>query len=87
MIGMLDLAAQHINQWFEGSINDSLFNFVGQNHVFTCLKKIGFSDECAKIWQYNIRHTKSECFAICIWSWITDEPFNKPDGSLNDCLQ
>ena len=24
---------------------------------------------------------------LCIWSWITGEDNNKPDGSLNDCLQ
>ena len=61
--------------------------FSGQEHVFNCLKNLGFSDECSKIWQYNIKHTKEVCFGVCIWSWITNEPFNKPDGSLNDCIQ
>lgn len=30
-----------------------------------------------------------DCFLLqlCIWSWITGEDNNKPDGSLNDCLQ
>ena len=59
----------------------------GQEHVFKCLKDLGFSDECSKVWQYNIAHTKEVCFGVCIWSWITNEPFNKPDGSLNDCIQ
>jgi len=61
--------------------------FLGQQHVLNCLKEIGFSNECAKIWQYNIKHTKAECFSVCIWAWITNEPFNKPDGSLSDCIQ
>ena len=64
-----------------------LFQFPGQEHVFKCLKDLGFSDECSKVWQYNIAHTKEVCFGVCIWSWITNEPFNKPDGSLNDCIQ
>ena len=55
--------------------------------MFNCLKKIGFSDECAKIWQYNIKNTRSNCFEVCLISWITNEPLNKPDGSLNDCIQ
>ena len=60
--------------------------FIGQQHVLNCLKEIGFSNECAKIWQYNIKHTKAECFSVCIWAWITNEPFNKPDGSLRCVL-
>ncbi len=42
---------------------------------------------CSQIWLYNIKHTRKECLAVCMLSYITDEPFNKPDGSLNDCLQ
>lgn len=76
--------SDEISFWRRGLI---IFSFPGQEHVFNCLKNIGFSDECAKIWQYNIKHTKSECFSVCIWSWITDEDFCKPDGTINDCLQ
>ena len=60
---------------------------LGQQHVFNCLKNIGFSDECSKIWQYNIKNTRSKCFQPCIIAWITDAPLNNPDGSLNDCIQ
>lgn len=52
-----------------------------------CLRKIGFSEQCITIWAYNILNTRSKCFWVCMWSNVTKEPFNKPDGSLNDCLQ
>jgi len=52
-----------------------------------CLQRIGFSSDCIPIWEYNILNTRKECTALCIWSWITGEDNNKPDGSLNDCLQ
>ena len=52
-----------------------------------CLQKIGFSEQCITIWEYNILNTRDQCFWTCMWSDIRNEPFNKPDGSLNDCLQ
>eukprot|EP00116_Pleurobrachia_bachei_P008660 sb/3468922/ len=52
-----------------------------------CLRDIGFSEECISIWGYNIVNTRKECFWVCIKSAAEREPFNKPDGSLNDCLQ
>lgn len=52
-----------------------------------CLLRLGFSLPCVTIWEWNIVNTKDKCFETCIWSWITGEPNNKPDGSLNDCLQ
>lgn len=52
-----------------------------------CLKRLGFSDNCIPIWEYNIQNTRSKCFGICLKSWIMNEPFNLPDGSLNKCLQ
>jgi len=61
--------------------------FLGQQHVFNCLKKIGFSDECSKIWQFNIKNTRSKCFEPCIIAWITNEPLNNEDGTLNNCIQ
>ena len=63
----------------EGSISKKLMT--------DCLKRLGFSDNCIPIWEDNVDHTKSKCFWTCLKSWITNEPFNKPDGSLNDCLQ
>ncbi len=29
----------------------------------------------------------SRCLEKCLWSWWRGEANNKPDGSLNDCLQ
>jgi len=52
-----------------------------------CLMGLGFSMPCVTIWEWNIINTKQECFDVCVWSYITGEPNNKPDGSLNDCLQ
>ena len=86
-----------------------------------CLQRIGFSDNCIPIWEYNILNTRQECtrviediflefiknifwsiknifhklhsalatilLQVCIISWILGEDNNKPDGSLNDCLQ
>ncbi|TRY73604.1 hypothetical protein TCAL_08181 [Tigriopus californicus] len=52
-----------------------------------CMKDLGFSEECASIWHWNVKNTRSKCLEVCIKSFIEDEPFNKPDGSLNDCLQ
>lgn len=63
----------------EGLISDALME--------KCLKNLGFSDNCIPIWMDNTKNTSKECRWICLWSWITNEPFNKPDGSLNDCLQ
>jgi len=57
-------------------------------HLMTeCLKRIGFSDNCIPIWEDNTLNTRAQCFWPCLKSWATNEPFNKPDGSLNDCLQ
>lgn len=52
-----------------------------------CLYGLGFTSSCVDIWEYNVRNTRSECFWVCMKSWFKNEPFNKPDGSLNDCLQ
>jgi hypothetical protein len=52
-----------------------------------CLLDIGFSEQCAQIWLFNTVNTRKNCFTVCIIAWILNEPFTKPDGSLNDCLQ
>ena len=54
--------------------------------TLNCLEHLGFTSECAKTWYYNAHNTARRCFRPCIDSWINDEPFNNPDGSLNDCL-
>ena len=52
-----------------------------------CLIRLGFSMPCITIWEFNIQQTRQECWDLCILSWVSGEPNNKPDGSLNDCLQ
>ena len=61
--------------------------FVSRRFERECLKGLGFSDECLSIWHWNIENTVKACFQVCMLSWIHGEPNNKPDGSLNDCLQ
>ena len=60
---------------------------VSMNWAYECIKDLGFTDECTEIWVYNTANTRSDCFWVCMVSWFENEPFNKPDGSLNDCLQ
>ena len=52
-----------------------------------CLEEIGFSEECASVWAWNILNTKKRCFWICLWHWMKGSPNNNPDGSLNSCIQ
>ena len=52
-----------------------------------CIKSIGFTDACVDIWLYNSVNTRRECFWVCMKAWVTGQPNNNPDGSLNDCLQ
>jgi hypothetical protein len=56
------------------------------NWSMYCLEELGFSSACAETWYYNAKNTARECLWPCLESWIHQEPFNKPDGSLNDCL-
>lgn len=50
-----------------------------------CLRKLGFTAPCAWIWAYNTRHTRKKCLEPCLAA--LSEPYHKPDGSLNACLQ
>jgi len=52
-----------------------------------CLRSLGFSEACARIWSFNTENTRKECFGVCVRSWMSDEPSTRPDGSLNACLQ
>ncbi len=56
------------------------------NRSMHCLEDLGFSPACAETWYYNAKNTARECLWPCLASWLRQEPFNKPDGSLNDCL-
>jgi hypothetical protein len=50
-----------------------------------CLLGLGFDLPCAQIWAYNTAHTRSACLAPCIAAFT--DPYNRPDGTLNPCLQ
>ncbi len=50
-----------------------------------CLQALGFDLPCAQIWAYNTQHTRDRCLRVCL-SALT-QPYNNPDGSLNDCLK
>ncbi|RNA13468.1 hypothetical protein BpHYR1_012004 [Brachionus plicatilis] len=60
---------------------------LSESNGLNCLKEIGFTDQCAQIWLFNTKNTRRECFGVCIMAWILNEPYTKPDGSLNNCLQ
>jgi len=52
-----------------------------------CIRKLGFSEPCARTWFFDARNTRRECFGVCLWSWIRAELPTRPDGRLNACLQ
>jgi hypothetical protein len=55
--------------------------------VMKCLQWLGFTKQCSQIWKFNANNTSKECFKICLISWLKNEPFTKPDGTLNSCIQ
>jgi len=52
-----------------------------------CLKDIGFTPSCYYMWKSAFDISYNECYWPCLMSWWNNEPNNKPDGSLNACLQ
>jgi hypothetical protein len=50
-----------------------------------CLRGIGFDLACAQIYAYNTAHTRSVCLSPCLAA--LGQPYNLPDGGLNDCLR
>jgi hypothetical protein len=57
----------------------------GEKAVYDCIKGLGFSDPCTQIWTWNTRHTQNACLSVCLAE--LNNPYQKPDGSLNPCLQ
>jgi len=55
--------------------------------TLACLRGLGFSAACAATWYYDAMNTRRECGRVCVVSWLSREPSNRPDGRLNDCLQ
>jgi hypothetical protein len=50
-----------------------------------CLRGLGFDLPCAQIWAWNTAHTRGKCLAPCLVNYTA--AYNRPDGTLNDCLQ
>jgi len=57
----------------------------GQQAVYDCIRALGFTDACTQIWAWNTKHTQSECLSVCLTE--LNNPYHRPDGSLNPCLQ
>jgi hypothetical protein len=51
-----------------------------QSFAESCLRRIGFSSSCARVWLNNIRQTTSSCFRICLMNWFT------PLTETNPCI-
>ncbi|MED5464668.1 MAG: hypothetical protein VX699_08455 [Myxococcota bacterium] len=56
----------------------------GADASLECLKDMGFTPPCAKIWMYNTIHTRKECLAPCLA--LLEAPYHNEDGTLNECL-
>lgn len=56
----------------------------GEEAVRQCILDLGFTEPCAQIWSYNTNHTRRQCLAPCYRA--LNDPYHKPDGSLNDCI-
>lgn len=56
----------------------------GDDALRQCLRDLGFSEPCLRIWAWNTKHTQAECRAICLA--LLDSPYHEPDGTLNACL-
>lgn len=58
---------------------------LGDDYLMECLQKLGFDENCAKIWMYNGKNTKKVCMSTCLP--LQNAVYHNPDGSLNDCIQ
>ena len=52
-----------------------------------CIEGLGFTDACARTWQYNVENTRRECLWVCLKSWVEGQPSADAQGRLNPCLQ
>ena len=60
---------------------------LGWSAGMRCLGSLGFPEPCAETWLYNARNTRRKCGLVCLAAWARRWPNNRPDGSLNACLQ
>jgi len=56
-----------------------------KGRVKSCLRGLGFTDDCVNIWYFNIVNSRDHCAVPCVLHG--KYPYNNPDGSLNDCIQ
>ncbi len=61
------------------------FNSSTAEENIACLEALGFDLPCAQIYYFNTVHTRSVCLSPCLAALT--QPYNLPDGGLNDCLQ
>jgi hypothetical protein len=68
----------------------------GLDRIQACfIEEIGFTPDCAASWAYNALNTRKQCRSACIETYGLinlllhryPQPNNRPDGSLNACLQ
>eukprot|EP00924_Labyrinthula_sp_SR-Ha-C_P000801 augustus_masked-scaffold_7-processed-gene-4.65-mRNA-1 protein AED:0.17 eAED:0.17 QI:0/-1/0/1/-1/1/1/0/341 len=57
-------------------------------NVLSCLRDLGFSEDCSRIWFWNARNTRKlakngGCFLSCIANLFS--PNNVPEGKFNPC--
>jgi len=50
--------------------------------LVACIEGIGFTNPCARIWAYNVLHTREKCLNEC----IRQDYYHEPDGTLSSCL-
>ena len=65
-----------------------LYLFFGEWAARECMKSVDFTPGCNECWIENIKcDLNTKCLWICLRSTMNGDERNKPDGSLNDCLQ
>ena len=64
----------------------ALLGFFSFRASVDCFKRIGFTEDCARIWFYDSQNTRKHCMVICLWSLFTRES-NIVDGENNACIK
>jgi hypothetical protein len=82
-----DLAAYLARPDLTAPVRACAMRSITRGRTIRCLEGLGLSPACAQTWYYNAANTRRNCFGVCFSSWLRGEPSNKPDGTLNDCLQ
>lgn len=61
---------------------------VNEKWGISCFMKLGFTEPCARIWQYNAQNTRAKCKWAC-WKFylLNKDPNEGPNCDLADCIQ